>query len=122
MPETKEVKETNDTKKMTLEEAIKIGVVYTQDYVRDLKKKLKQEVTREILAEHRANKNKSEKENAKTYLDGSGLSDVEFGKRLMKMNIQQAWLPLLNDHHKNLTNAQIWTYIQKNYSKIKVKR
>jgi len=107
----------------TLEDALKSGVVILKSEVdktisealdsakNDMHKQWRKEMTQED------NKKKmiSFEKGAASFIDGTGITDVKFGARLMKMNVKKSLLTCLRNEHDKMPHQKLWDYIRANY-------
>ncbi len=121
-------------KEISLEDALSIGIVVLKEEVestiaKELKtrqvlweKKVRKDVYAKLEYEVRESANKKIKiaENKRYealligYLEGTNITELEFGKRLMTMSVPKELLTNLLDVHSKWTNIQIWDYIRAN--------
>ncbi len=107
----------------TLEDALKSGVVMLKSEVdktisealENAKKEMHAQWRKEMNAEDKKKRMTAMAKGAGSFIDGTGITDVKFGERLKKMNVQKDYLTCLRNEHKQMTDQKIWDYIRKNY-------
>ena len=87
----------------------------------EMRAEIEQEVRDKIKSDREKKQNDALLARCDDFLDNTGMTDREFAKRLMKMNVQKQWISVLRNDHKNLSDKQIWAYIRANWRAPKVK-
>jgi len=114
---------TIDKKVTTLEDALKSGVVILKsdvdktiaDALADSKGAMHKQWRKEMTVSDNKKKTAAFEKGASSFIDGTGITDVKFGARLMKMNVQKCYLTCLRNEHDKMTNQKIWDYLRANY-------
>lgn len=107
---------------VTLEMALKEGLVISKEEMdRILKeemkkheKSLKKKLLKEVQADMAKASTQVQEANLERMLDGTGLTSLEFTKKLHQMNVPVRYWKCLRDEHINFTPTQVWDYIRAN--------
>ncbi len=107
----------------TLEDALKSGVVILKSEVDktisealgSAKKDMHKQWRKEMTQEDNKKKIVAFEKGASSFIDGTGITDVKFGARLMKMNVHKEYLTFLRNEHDKMTDQKIWDYLRANY-------
>ena len=84
---------------------------------KELKEKLREELKEELRAELKADQaaklELSKARQVKDFIDGTGITDENFGKRLISMNMHKEYLRHLRDEHNKLSDKELWDLLRK---------
>lgn len=108
---------------ITLDEAMREGWVIPRQ---DVEKMVKEELAKQekiLRADiEKEMKNKYEKvqcevreKTVESYLNGTGLTSKQLGKRLIQMNVEKKYAKCLRDEHFKMKDKELWAYIRDTY-------
>lgn len=104
---------------MSLSEAVKLEIVVLKEdfdkLVAEAIASKKDDLRKEISNEQAAKKEASRLHTIEDFLKNTGLCDVEFGKRLLRLGIPRDYLTCLRDEHINLDDKALWAWIRNEY-------
>lgn len=118
---------TTDKPETTLEDALKSGVVILKSEVdktiseglESAKKGMHKQWRKEMTQEDNKKKTIAFEKGASSFIDGTGITDVKFGARLMRMGVHKEWLSCLRNEHDKMTHQKLWDYLRTNYRPVK---
>lgn len=121
--EDKIVEDKKEEVALTLLEAVEKGLaVLKSDVDLIVKEEIKKERAKflkearvQIAKEAQEKHERDISRQSTSFIDGTGLTNPEFGHRLLKMNVLKKYLSVLRDEHHRLTDKQIWAIIRENY-------
>lgn len=112
--------EAKESAALSLEDALKNGLVVSKEEIDKLlqeemkkrEKSLKKKLIKEIQAERSAEMAASDDAQLSKLMDGTGLTDKEFARKLRQLNVPVRYWRWLRDEHINLAPKQLWAYIR----------
>ena len=110
------------SKEMTLKEALDQGLVVEKSLVDEMiaqelekvKEKFKKEALEQVKQERQNAQIVAIEKQANDAMIGTGLTNVDFVKRLLRMHIPREHLKLLRDEHCKLGDKEIWKIVREN--------
>ena len=123
--ENEKLTESIDMNDMTVADALEQKLVVlakdVETLIADEIERQKENLTRQIKADLRKAKTDKEKDGRfapiqlERYREGSTLTNLEFVRRLVQMNVPKKYATVLRDEHIKLSSKEIWRIIRDNY-------
>lgn len=103
-------------KKDAIADAVKTKMVVFIADVDLMIQDAKEDFRKEIFAEQATKSSQSSEKNVKDFIKNTGLSDLDFARRLLRMNIGRQYLYCLRDDLHKLDDKALWAYIRANHN------